>query len=46
MVRPRDERQKNLFRLPLGAIFYLWHPLVLLVEKIDGGFFERQLGSG
>lgn len=45
MGKPRDERQKDLFRPPLEAIINLRHPLVLLAEKIDWGFIERRFGS-
>lgn len=45
MGKPRDDRQKDLFRPPLEAIINLRHPLVLLAEKIDWGFIERRFGS-
>lgn len=32
MGKPRDERQKDLFRPPLEAIVNLGHPLVRLAE--------------
>ena len=35
MSRPRDERQKDLFRPPLDKIIDLGHPLVKLAERID-----------
>lgn len=35
MGKPRDERQKNLFKPALEAIIDLEHPLVRLAERID-----------
>lgn len=45
MSRPREERQRDLFRPALEAIIDLKHPLVQLGERIDWGFVERQLGG-
>lgn len=45
MSRPREERQRDLFRPALEAIIDLKHPLVRLGERIDWGFVERQLGG-
>lgn len=44
MGRPRDERQKDLFRPPLDKIIDLAHPLVKLAERIDWGFLEARWG--
>jgi IS5 family transposase len=45
MGRPRDERQKDLFRPPLDKIIDLGHPLVRLAERIDWGFLEARWGA-
>jgi IS5 family transposase len=45
MGRPRDERQKDLFRPPLDKIIDLGHPLVKLAERIDWGFLEARWGA-
>lgn len=45
MSRPRDERQKDLFRPPLDKIIDLAHPLVKLAERIDWGFLEARWGA-
>ena len=37
MSKPRDERQKDLFRPALDQIIDPKHPLVLLAGKIDWG---------
>jgi hypothetical protein len=37
MARPRDERQKDLFRPALDRIIDLGHPLVRLAGEIDCG---------
>jgi transposase, IS5 family len=45
MSRPRDERQKDLFRPALEQIIDPDHPLVLLAEQIDWQFLDRRLGA-
>ena len=45
MGRPRDERQKDLFRPSLDKIIDLGHPLVRLAEQIDWGFLEARWGA-
>lgn len=45
MARPRDERQKDLFRPALEQIIDLGHPLVRLAERIDWGFLEERFGA-
>lgn len=45
MSRPREERQRDLFRPALEAIIDLKHPLVRLGERIDWEFVERRLGG-
>lgn len=45
MSRPRDERQKDLFRPPLDKIIDLGHPLVRLAEQIDWVFLEARWGA-
>ena len=45
MAKPRDERQKDLFRPPLDRIVDLAHPLVRLAGQIDWVFIERRLGA-
>jgi hypothetical protein len=45
MGKPRDERQKDLFRPPLEAIVNLNHPLVRLAEEIDWSFLDGRFGS-
>ena len=45
MSKPRDERQKDLFRPALDQIIDMRHPLVLLAEKIDWGFLDGRFGS-
>ena len=42
MAKPRDERQKDLFRPPLDRIVDLAHPLVRLAGQIDWGFLDRR----
>ena len=42
MSRPRDERQKDLFRPSLETIIDLGHPLAKLAERIDWGFLEAR----
>jgi hypothetical protein len=38
MSKPRDERQKDLFRPALDQIIDLGHPLVRLAQEIDWDF--------
>jgi len=45
MSKPRDDRQKDLFRPPLEAIIDLGHPLVGLAQQIDWEFLSRRFGS-
>jgi len=45
MSKPRDERQKDLFRPALDQIIDMKHPLVLLAEKIDWGFIDERFRS-
>src|SRR5499425_448548 len=45
MGKPRDERQKDLFRPPLEAIINLDHPLARLAEEIDWSFLGSRFGS-
>jgi IS5 family transposase len=45
MGKPRDERQKDLFRPPLETIINLGHPLVRLAEEIDWSFLDSRFGS-
>ena len=45
MSKPRDERQKDLFRPALERIIDMGHPLVRLAEEIDWGFLERRFAS-
>lgn len=45
MGKPRDERQKDLFRPPLEAIINLGHPLVRLADEIDWRFLDSRFGS-
>ena len=45
MSKPRDERQKDLFRPPLDQIIDLKHPLVVLAQKVDWGFIDRRFRS-
>jgi transposase, IS5 family len=40
MSKPRDKRQKDLFRPALDQIIDLHHALALLAEKIDWGFLD------
>lgn len=41
MAKPRDDRQKDLFRPPLDQIIDMGHPLVRLAGEIDWGFIDR-----
>ena len=45
MSKPRDERQKDLFRPALEQIIDMGHPLVRLAGEIDWGFLERRFAS-
>jgi len=45
MSKPRDERQKDLFRPALDQIIDMRHPLVLLAEKIDWSFIDERFRS-
>ena len=45
MSKPRDERQKDLFRPALDQIIDMQHPLVQLAEKIDWGFIDGHFRS-
>jgi IS5 family transposase len=45
MSKPRDERQKDLFRPALDQIIDMGHPLVLLSGKIDWGFIDERFCS-
>ena len=45
MSRPRDERQKDLFRPPLEEIIDLGHPLVRLAGEIDWEFLDRRFAA-
>ena len=45
MSKPRDERQKDLFRPALDQIIDMKHPLVLLAGKIDWGFIDERFRS-
>ncbi|MEW5704352.1 MAG: IS5 family transposase [Pseudomonadota bacterium] len=45
MSKPRDERQKDLFRPPLEEIIDLEHPLARLAGEIDWGFLSGRFAS-
>jgi len=45
MSKPRDERQKDLFRPPLDEIIDMGHPLVWLAGEIDWEFLSGRFGS-
>ena len=45
MSKPRDERQKDLFRPALEQIIDMGHPLVRLAAEIDWGFLEQRFAS-
>jgi IS5 family transposase len=45
MSKPRDERQKDLFRPALDQIIDMRHALVLLAERIDWSFLDRRFRS-
>jgi len=42
MSKPRDERQKDLFRPALEQIIDVGHPLVRLAQEIDWRFLEQR----
>jgi len=44
MSKPRDERQKDLFRPALDQIIDMSHPLVRLAQQIDWAFLESRFG--
>jgi IS5 family transposase len=45
MSKPRDERQKDLFRPALDQIIDMGHALVRLAQQIDWAFLESRFGS-
>ena len=45
MSKPRDERQKDLFRPALDQIIDMGHPLVRLAQEIDWSFLEQRFAS-
>ena len=45
MSKPRDERQKDLFRPALEQIIDMGRPLVRLAGEIDWGFLEQRFAS-
>jgi IS5 family transposase len=45
MSKPRDDRQKDLFRPSLDTIIDLGHPLVRLAQEIDWEFLSGRFGS-
>jgi IS5 family transposase len=45
MSKPRDERQKDLFRPALDQIIDMDHPLVRLAQEIDWSFLEQRFAS-
>jgi IS5 family transposase len=45
MAKPRDERQKDLFRPALEQIIDMGHPLVRLAAEIDWSFLDRMFGG-
>lgn len=45
MSKPRDQRQKDLFRPALDQIIDMQHPLVRLAEKVDWGFIDGHFRS-
>ena len=45
MSKPRDERQKDLFRRALDQIIDMGHPLVRLAQEIDWSFLEQRFAS-
>jgi transposase, IS5 family len=45
MAKPRDDRQKDLFRPPLEQIIDMGHPLVRLASEIDWSFIDRRFAA-
>ncbi len=45
MSKPRDDRQKDLFRPPLEKIIDMNHPLVRLADEIDWEFLSSRFAS-
>ena len=45
MCKPRDDRQKDLFRPSLDQIIDLGHPMVRLAQEIDWEFLSGRFGS-
>ena len=45
MSKPRDERQKDLFRPALDQIIDLSHPLARLAGEIDWGFLDKRFSA-
>ena len=45
MSKPRDERQKDLFRPALDQIIDMGNPLVRLAQEIDWSFLEQRFAS-
>jgi IS5 family transposase len=45
VARPRDDRQKDLFRPALEEIINLDHPLVRLAREIDWGFLDQRFAG-
>jgi IS5 family transposase len=45
MAKPRDERQKDLFRPALEQIIDMGHPLVRMAGEIDWSFLDQKLGG-
>ena len=46
MSKPRDDRQKDLFRPPLEELIDLSHPLARLAQKIDWDFIDGAFQLG
>ena len=45
MSKPRDDRQKELFRPSLDRIIAMGHPLVRLSREIDCDFLEGRFSA-
>ena len=45
MAKPRDDRQKDLFRPPLDQIIDMGHPLVRLANEIDWSFIDHRFAA-
>jgi IS5 family transposase len=45
MSKPRDERQKDLFRPALDQIIDMGHPLVRLAGEIDWELLEQRFAA-